>query len=177
MRVLCMAHNLEGPSPVVHNRHESLEDLFLCRNIISDKGLCDVANKLPQLEELDMSTSNTMPGLRHLQLFGNKLTNDGLLAILDCCPHLESLDLRQCFNVKLGGSLSKRCAEQIKDLRIPYNPTDEYPFEAEIDYGSLDEDYPSRISDIDFLSDDHYEFSGGSDSSECDYDNYLHWHS
>ncbi|CAJ1962138.1 unnamed protein product [Sphenostylis stenocarpa] len=194
----------------------SLQCLRLaCCYQISDKGLCEVANKLPQLEELDMSISNitkdsleaigrscpllkslkfnmesyrrphiecdeeafaiaeTMHGLRHLQLFGNKLTNDGLLAILDGCPHLESLDLRQCFNVKLGGSLGKRCAEQIKELRLPYNPVDEFPFDAEIDYGSLDEDYPSGISDIDFLSDDdyhHYEFSGGSEFSEYDQD-------
>ncbi|KAK7412557.1 hypothetical protein VNO78_04021 [Psophocarpus tetragonolobus] len=183
---------------------------------ISDEGLCDVAKKLPQLEELDISISNlnkdpleaigrccpqlkslkfnmegyrrphiecdaeaiaiaeTMPGLRHLQLFGNKLTNEGLLAILEGCPHLESLDLRQCFNLNLGGSLGKRCAEQIKELRLPHDPTDDYPFEAEIDYGSPDEDYPSVISDIDFLSDDdyydYYEFSAGSDFSEYDYD-------
>ncbi|RDX96656.1 F-box protein SKIP19, partial [Mucuna pruriens] len=194
---------------------------------ISDEGLCEVAKKLPQLEELDISISNltkdpleaigrccphlkslkfnmegyrrphiecdeeafaiaeTMPELRHLQLFGNKLTNDGLLAILDGCPHLESLDLRQCFNVNLGGSLGTRCAEQIKDLRLPNDPTDDYPFEAEIDYGSLDEDYPaeidypSGISDIDFLSDDDYdfydfyEFAYGSDLSDYDHDHYY----
>ncbi|KAL9321011.1 hypothetical protein ACSQ67_012850 [Phaseolus vulgaris] len=210
-----------GDQKAVRGQHAAGTNRLQCLRLaccyqISDKGLCDVAKKLSQLEELDMSTSNftkdsleaigrccpllkslkfnmqcygrsyvecdeeafaiakTMPGLRHLQLFGNNLTNDGLLAILDGCPHLESLDLRQCFHVKLGGSLSKRCAEQIKDLRIPYNLTEEYPFEAEIDYGSLDEDYPYRLSDLDFLSYDHYdhyEFSGGSDSSECDYDN------
>ncbi|XP_027338565.1 F-box protein SKIP19-like [Abrus precatorius] len=189
-----------------------------CCNQISNEGLCEVAKKLPQLEELDISISNlskdpieaigrccphlkslkfnmegyrrphiecdeeafaiaeTMPELRHLQLFGNKMTNDGLLAILNGCPHLESLDLRQCFNVNLSGSLGRRCNEQIKDLRLPYDPTDDYPFEAEIDFGSLDEDYPSGISDIDFLSDDdyeYYEFSGGSDFSEYDYDHYY----
>ena len=179
--------------------------------------MCEVAQKLPQLEELGISISNlskdslenigrscprlkslkfnvegyrrphiecdedalaiaeTMPALRHLQLFGNKLTNDGLLAILDGCPNLESLDLRQCFNVSLVGSLGRRCAEQIKDLRLPYDPIDDYPFEAENDYGSLDEDYPSGISDIDILSDydyDYYEFSGGSEFSDFDYDDY-----
>ncbi|TKY71946.1 F-box protein SKIP19 [Spatholobus suberectus] len=185
---------------------------------ISDEGFCEVAKKLPQLEELDISISNlnkdpleaigrccphlkslkfniegyrrphikcdedafaiaeTMPKLRHLQLFGNKLTNDGLLAILDGCPHLESLDLRQCFNVNLGGSLGRRCAEQIKDLRLPHDPTDDYPFQAEIDSGSLDGDYSSGTSDIDFLSDDdydHYQFSDGSDISEYEYDDYY----
>ncbi|WVY93976.1 hypothetical protein V8G54_033064 [Vigna mungo] len=196
----------------ITNRLQCLRLARCCR--ITDKGLCDVAKKLPQLEELDISISNltkdslevigrccpllkslkfnmesygrahiegneeafaiaeTMPGLHHLQLFGNKLTNDGLLAILDGCPQLESLDLRQCFNVMLRGSLSKRCSEQIKDLRIPYNSTDEYPCEAEIDYGSLDEDYPSRFSDMDSLSDDHYEFSGGSDFEFDDFNDF-----
>ncbi|CAN1844148.1 F-box protein SKIP19 [Linum perenne] len=60
--------------------------------------------------------AENMPGLRHLQLFGNKLTNHGLQAILDRCSQLESLDLRQCFNLQMGGDL---------------------------DYGSSDDDYPS----------------------------------
>ncbi|KHN47343.1 F-box protein SKIP19 [Glycine soja] len=208
-----------GTDDLLHHITHSTSNLrslrLACCYQISDEGLCEIAEKLPQLEELDISISNltkdpleaigqccphlktlkfnmegyrrphiecdeeafaiaeTMPGLHHLQLFGNKLTNEGLLAILDGCPHLESLDLRQCFNVNLAGSLGKRCAEQIKELRLPCDPTDDYPFEAEIDYGSLDEDYPSGISDIDFLSDDdydYYEFSGGSDFSEYDDD-------
>ncbi|XP_028759197.1 F-box protein SKIP19 [Neltuma alba] len=181
---------------------------------ISDEGLCEVAGKLPLLEELDISIGNiskdslevigrncphirslkfnmevfrrphielddeafaiakTMPELRHLQLFGNKLTNVGLLAILDGCPRLESLDLRQCFNINMEGALGKRCAEQLKDLRRPNDPTDDYPFDATIpDGGSFDEDYPLGISDTDFLSDDDYEydfyaFSDGSDISD-----------
>jgi hypothetical protein len=70
-----------------------------------------------------------MSELHHLQLFGNKLTNDGLQSILDGCPHLESLYLRQCFNVTLAGNLGRRCAEQIKDLRRPHDSTD---FDAEV---------------------------------------------
>ena len=58
-----------------------------------------------------------MPELRHLQLFGNKLTNDGLLAILNGC---------------LGGILEKRCFERIKNLRRPYDSTHDYEFDAEI---------------------------------------------
>ncbi|TKY71945.1 putative F-box/LRR-repeat protein 23 [Spatholobus suberectus] len=185
-----------GTDDLLHYITDSTSHLrclrLACCYQISDEGLREVAKKLPQLVELDISISNltkdsleaigrccpqlkslkfnmedyrqiesdeeafaiaeTMPKLCHLQLFGNKLTNDGLLAILDGCPHLESLDLRQCFNVNLGGSLGRRCAEQIKNLRLPYDPTDDYPFQAEIDYGSPDEDYPSGISDIDFLT-------------------------
>ncbi|KAK7247353.1 hypothetical protein RIF29_42234 [Crotalaria pallida] len=81
----------------------------------------------------------TMPELRHLQLFGNKLTDEGLLAILDGCPHLESLDLRRCFNVKLAGSLRRRCAQQIKDFLEPYSPTFDYPFHYDKHYRSESE--------------------------------------
>ncbi|KAF5471844.1 hypothetical protein F2P56_008609 [Juglans regia] len=73
-----------------------------------------------------------MSELRHLQLFGNKLTNDGFKAILDGCHHLESLDLRQCFNVNLTGNLGRRCAERIKDLRSPCDSIDDYEFNAEL---------------------------------------------
>jgi hypothetical protein len=71
-----------------------------------------------------LAIAENLPELRRLQLFGNMLTNDGLQAILDGCPHLESLDLRQCFNVTLAGNLRRRYAEQIKDLRCPHDSTD-----------------------------------------------------
>ncbi|KAI4297372.1 hypothetical protein L6164_037267 [Bauhinia variegata] len=124
--------------------------------------------------------AETMPGLRHLQLIGNKLTNDGLLAIMDKCPHLESLDLRRCFNINLGGCLGKRCAEQIKHLRLPSDPTDDYPFQAEVEddgYGSYDEDYPSGISDIDFLSEDDYDYYVFSGESENEFSDDVDFHS
>ncbi|XP_021812413.1 putative F-box/LRR-repeat protein 23 [Prunus avium] len=69
-----------------------------------------------------LAIAATMHDLHHLQLRGNKLTNDGLQAILDGCPHLESLDLRECFHLKLGGELGRRCAERIKKLQLPHEP-------------------------------------------------------
>ncbi|KAI3874200.1 hypothetical protein MKX03_014232 [Papaver bracteatum] len=111
-----------------------------------------------------------MPQLRHLHLFGNKLTNAGLSGILNGCLHLESLDLRQCFNLSLEGNLLKSCRERVIKLRLPNDSTDDYEFDASIDGGSYDEDYPSGFSDIDFLSDDGlYEFSGGSYISDFEY--------
>ncbi|XP_057431826.1 putative F-box/LRR-repeat protein 23 [Lotus japonicus] len=75
--------------------------------------------------------AETMPELRHLQIMGNSLSNDGLLAILDGCPLLEYLDLRGCPFVDLSGSLEKRCHEQIKYLRLPTDIedtiSDDYP--------------------------------------------------
>ncbi|CDY21989.1 BnaC09g00950D [Brassica napus] len=61
-----------------------------------------------------------MPKLSHLQLFANKLTDAGLNAILDNCPNLEHLDLRECRSVKLSGDLRKRCSKRIKVLREPF---------------------------------------------------------
>lgn len=45
--------------------------------------------------------AENMHGLRELELSGNKLTNNGLIAILNGCPNIESLDLRQCYNCSL----------------------------------------------------------------------------
>ncbi|XP_015878944.3 F-box protein SKIP19 [Ziziphus jujuba] len=174
-----------------------LEDLEISYHSLSNEPLEAIGHCCPLLKSLKLNCrgfrhphlaiddeavaiAKSMPELRHLQLFGNKLTNEGLQAILDGCPHLESLDLRQCFNIALAGNLGKRCAEQIKDLRRPYDSTEGYEFDAGIhntydyDDDSYDEDYPSGFSDIDFLTDDgeYYEFSGGSDLTD-DYDFYF----
>ncbi|CAN1227617.1 F-box protein SKIP19 [Linum grandiflorum] len=118
-----------------------------------------------------MAIAENMPGLHHLQIFGNKLTNHGLQAILNGCTHLESLDLRQCFNVLLEGDLEKRCRLQIKDLRCPEDSTDDYPYNAEIpDYDSSEEDYPSGFSDPELSTgDDYYEFSADSELSDAEF--------
>ncbi|CAA7046996.1 unnamed protein product [Microthlaspi erraticum] len=70
-----------------------------------------------------LAIAETMHGLRHLQIFGNYLTNTGLNAILDNCPNLEYLDLRRCFNLHLAGDLEKRCSQRIKYLRRPNDST------------------------------------------------------
>jgi len=151
---------------------EALKAVGRCCPLLKSLKFNNEGYRTPHIEcdEEALAIAKNMPGLRHLQLFGNKLTNDGVQAILDGCPHLESLDLRQCFNVTLTGNLGRRCAEQIKDLRRPLDPTDDYEFDAELhDYGSFDDDYPSGSSDIDHLlnSYGYYEFS---DSSNSDYD-------
>ncbi|KAM5566032.1 hypothetical protein ABKV19_019830 [Rosa sericea] len=71
-----------------------------------------------------------MGGLRHLQLFGNKLTNDGLRNILDSCPHLCSLDLRHCFILNLDGDLGRVCAERIEKLWLPHDSIEGKEFVA-----------------------------------------------
>jgi hypothetical protein len=67
----------------------------------------------------------SMHGLRSLQLFGQNFTNKGLTAILDNCPHLESLDIRHCFNISMDGALRRKC-RNIKTLKLPNDPMDGY---------------------------------------------------
>ncbi|KAM4101304.1 hypothetical protein ACB094_05G133600 [Castanea mollissima] len=185
--------------------------LFDCYEI-TDEGLIEMVEKLPLLEELDITISTlslseetieavgchcphlksfkwnhedyrfphiqcdeeavaiakNMPELRHLQLIGNRLTNDGLQAILDNCPHLESLDLRKCFNVTLSGDLGRRCA-RIKNLQLPNDSTNDCGFIVETSgNGSFEEDLPFWMLDADDLSDD-YEYYYDSDISYDDY--------
>ncbi|XP_058783593.1 putative F-box/LRR-repeat protein 23 [Vicia villosa] len=70
--------------------------------------------------------SETLPRLCHLGIKGNKLTNSGLLAILDGCPLLESLDMEGCSNLDLDEGLKEKCLEQIKDVRLPAQKNHEY---------------------------------------------------
>ncbi|KAI4312401.1 hypothetical protein MLD38_037211 [Melastoma candidum] len=103
---------------------------------VSDEGLSNMAAKLTLLETFEnydsclsekaldadkeaFAIAKHMPGLQHLTLTGNKLTNKGLKAILDGCPHLESLDLCDCCSIVLKSSdLEKKC-KRIKDMRWP----------------------------------------------------------
>ncbi|XP_021754999.1 putative F-box/LRR-repeat protein 23 [Chenopodium quinoa] len=105
-----------------------------------------------------LAIAKTMHNLRNLQLIGNRMTNEGLKAILDGCPLLESLDIRTCFYIDLSGDLGKRyysyqaCTDSEKysgyKLRRPYNEYDYddsglFGFDAE--YLSFQNNYPFCI--------------------------------
>ncbi|CAL5003453.1 unnamed protein product [Urochloa decumbens] len=83
-----------------------------------------------QNRDNDVRGIATMHGLHSLQLFSNLLTNKGLETILDNCPHLESLDIRHCFNIEMDESLLLKCA-RISILRIPDDPLDDYNLEVQ----------------------------------------------
>ncbi|CAN6210176.1 unnamed protein product [Urochloa humidicola] len=51
---------------------------------------------LPAGDDSEAMAIATMHGICSLQLVRNVLTNQGLAAILDNCPHLESLEIRKC---------------------------------------------------------------------------------
>ena len=117
-----------------------MEELIIIFGSITNGGLENVGHCCPHLKSLAynfygclilacdeeaLAIAETMPGLRCLQLIGNKMTNKDLQAILDGCSYLESLDLRQCLKVVLGGDLGKLCSERIKYLRCPNNSLDD----------------------------------------------------
>ncbi|KAF8104069.1 hypothetical protein N665_0181s0089 [Sinapis alba] len=112
-----------------------------CPNLKTLKKNCLGYMRPPRKDSDDvaLAIAETMPGLRNLQLFGDRLTDAGLNAILDGCPNLEHLDLRQCFNVELVGDLEKRCFERIKVVRRPNDSVHDYPFDATVN------DYPYRF--------------------------------
>lgn len=171
-----------------------LEELDLSFCSLSKEALEAVGRCCPRLKSLKLNSqicrylclecddeavaiAENFHELCHLEIFGNKLTNVGLVSILTGCPKLESLDLRQCFNVDLGDDLDKRCAVQLKNFLRP-NDTDyntSYPEIQDHDYLSSAEDYPSGMSDIEFMSHDYndYEFSDGCYDSDFGYDDML----
>lgn len=150
-----------------------LQELQIYFSNISSEGIKVVGRSCPLLKsftfdkygsispiECDdeaLAIAENMHGLHHLALFGNKITNKGVQAILDGCPHLESLDLRRCFNVTLEeGDLGVRCSQRIKNLRCPNDSTSDYEF---CDY--VDDD------------DDYYGSDGFPDYYDYDYDDYF----
>ena len=53
------------------------------------------------------------------------MTNMGLEAILEGCPYLEFLDIRNCFNLVLNENIMTKLS-QIGYLKLPDNSADEY---------------------------------------------------
>ncbi|KAG0516835.1 hypothetical protein BDA96_09G036700 [Sorghum bicolor] len=91
---------------------------------------CILQSEFAPYEGMDDDTealgiASTMPGLQELQLIGNQLTNDGLMAILDRCPRLESLDIRQCYNIQMDDALKLKCA-RIRDLKLPHDSISDF---------------------------------------------------
>jgi F-box/leucine-rich repeat protein 2/20 len=104
--------------------------------------------------------SETMSRLRRLDINQNRITDIGLLSILDGCPLLEYLNLQGSLKLDLSETLKKRCLEQIKDLRL-----DNYYYDDIVSYhDSLSDEYSS--SDVDSYHTYDYSESGGLSDDE-----------
>ncbi|KAI9198166.1 hypothetical protein LWI28_011250 [Acer negundo] len=173
-----------------------LEELELSYCSLSRKSLEAVGRSCPLLKsfklnregqrdpmilcnEEALAIAENMHELRHLQIFGNKLMITGLEALLNGCPHLKSLDMRQCFNIYLEGNLKKRCLEQIQHLHCPNDSTSDYEFDATVrdaydfgsdDYGNYDD--PFGMLDIGVMSDDDYD----NELSDHHFDHHFDYH-
>ncbi|KAF0935471.1 hypothetical protein E2562_033614 [Oryza meyeriana var. granulata] len=78
-----------------------------------------------------LGIASNMPELQELQLIGNKVTNDGLMSILDHCQHLESLDIRQCYSIQMDDALKSKCA-RIRNLKLPHDSISDFKYRAYI---------------------------------------------
>ncbi|CAL5080333.1 unnamed protein product [Urochloa decumbens] len=115
-----------------------LEELELSQCWTGHEGLFEVAKACPHLKHLrrnhlgyiycfccpkpcgndkEAMAIATMHGIRSLQLTHDNLTNQGLVAILDNCPHIESLEILKCCNIIIDDALRAKCAH-IKSLKL-----------------------------------------------------------
>ena len=133
--VSCGGVSNEGFTQLI-NKCPLLEDLLLvfCHNVGGRDVYEATGRACPQLRRFKLRTGAfcfaadksggealgvaAMHGLRTLALHGSDVTNDELAAVLDGCPHLESLDMSKCFNIVADDALRARCAG-IKSLVLP----------------------------------------------------------
>ncbi|KAK3121194.1 hypothetical protein QOZ80_8BG0647940 [Eleusine coracana subsp. coracana] len=77
----------------------------------------------------------------------NSLTNKGLYAILDSCPHLECLDISECSHVRVNNELQARCAKLKHFVRSPRQRHNVHCPDLHIIRKEEDEDYFDYISE------------------------------
>lgn len=78
----------------------------------------------PHYRNMEAFAIARLPRLLSLQLVGDDLDNAGLSAILENCPHLELLDLRNCPNIHMDSSLLVKCAQVNRKKPWRYALTD-----------------------------------------------------
>ena len=130
--------------------------------------LWDYDNTIPN--ELGVVIGKTMPNLRCLRILDQRMNNKGLEAILDGCPHLKSLDLRQCSGLELQewDCLGKRCSKQMKDLRLPSDSTIDLDWLTTNPFECDDVDWDELLSNSRMV--DVFDFSYWKQNSDSDSD-------
>ncbi|CAH1448690.1 unnamed protein product [Lactuca virosa] len=115
-------------------RAPQLEKLYISSISINTQNIEVIGQNCPQLKSFMVSTefirtfincddnalaiANNLPELRRLKLFDMDMTNIGLQAILNGCPHLEVLSVRMCYDLNLDENLRSLCMERIKDFKF-----------------------------------------------------------
>jgi len=112
--------------------------------------------------------ATTMCELRTLELLDCDLTAEGLIAILDCCPALESLNITGCFDGEMDTELRAKCA-RVKNQTIPDGSSDS---SAE-DYYAFDDCEWSLGDEFDQIDYGHHELRFY-ESWEIPYHQYYH---
>ncbi|TVU10764.1 hypothetical protein EJB05_44310, partial [Eragrostis curvula] len=126
---------------------------------VSHRGLLEAIERFPLLRELEVTACpkvckvklvevvamacprndreataiSRMREIRSLQVVYSELSNQGLSAILDNCPHLESLDVRRCRHIIVDEALRDKCARinSVK-LLLHERDDDDYCEESEL---------------------------------------------
>ncbi|CAI9100731.1 OLC1v1037893C1 [Oldenlandia corymbosa var. corymbosa] len=168
----CVAHAISGNALAnAAKRFPLLEELHLFHSRVPSESLEIIGRSCPLLKSFSLggaapfyakddfvepecntealAIAKSMPGLRHLTLFGNAMSNVGLLAVVEGCIHLESLDLRRCFRVNLEGDIGNQCSQKLKCLKQPddsiadleYHDSDSFDVEYEEGFYGCDWDY------------------------------------
>ncbi|KAG6407158.1 hypothetical protein SASPL_130142 [Salvia splendens] len=110
-----------------------------------------------EFTEHAVAMGKNMPNLRHLRLFTFCIGIQGLEAILDGCPNLESLHIQQCSGLDLQGGLGKRCFDRIEDLILDSEPSQSERGQVDYDWyndnesTASDSDHSGYAYDPDFI--------------------------
>lgn len=90
-----------------------------------------------------------MHELRSLTLYYDTLTNEGLMAIVDNCPHLEYLDIRSCGNITMNDALKAKCAGIKTKIYVPHRCNDD---KDNCSLGSFQSDFRISVYSSLFMS-------------------------
>ncbi|KAJ0975707.1 hypothetical protein J5N97_017672 [Dioscorea zingiberensis] len=105
-------------------------------------------------DEVELTATFTMHELRHPQAIRNKMTNVGILAILNSYTQFDSLHIRGFFNAKLFDDLREKIS-RVSEVRLPNESTKDYPYitMAEVDVWKLKIEYDCDLGEYDSNSD------------------------
>lgn len=108
-----------------------------------------------------------MGGLQKLKMIGDLLNDDGLYCILESCPRLEIIYIRNCHYLKIGEMLKTKLDKiQLKYYNYFFNMyvdyDDDYDKHGVSDYF----EYSDYASDSDYSDDDNEVYGDSDDDND-----------